>query len=390
MRQRQLCFPRPDSLVPWPVAAHTPSQGPASSNPHPGSQQQGSHCLSQEPQTPRGQSHGKKPLPRPTLGSCLGAHVSQAPSVETLFCPLLGKGGQTKSFICSESEFIWHPLITLYYSVTFPFPHLLRSPQTPWESGSTLCPLPSNTIPWMPLLWRRCISAQPWAPKHQPMKLCWLRLKSLPPSGAFKPQALSIFAGICNARVSCLEEKRLHTVEEVKYRSPGVGLQLLISPSTWRQSVPSEDSTALKEHLGESSEWSHLLRKSHHPDPCPFIPLISAFLEPPSTFPRVPRPVTIQNLSGRNNCFLHWNNIDNHTYLLCQVWNSCLSFPPTYPMPTALELLWNTIWEKSSSQIFEVSIHKKAKKKKKKKKNTHTLPGIQQIFAWWGHPQKHP
>ena len=71
MWQRQLCFLRPDSLVPWPVTAHTPSQGPASSNPHPGSQQQGSHCLSQEPQTPRGQSHGKKPLHRPTLGSCL-------------------------------------------------------------------------------------------------------------------------------------------------------------------------------------------------------------------------------------------------------------------------------------------------------------------------------
>ena len=55
-----------------------------------------------------------------------------------------------------------------------------------------------------------------------------------------------------------------------------------------------------------------------------------------------------------------------------QVWISCLSFPPTYPMPTALELLWNTIWEKSSSQIFKVSIHKKAKKKKKKKEEEHT------------------
>ena len=162
--------------------------------------------------------------------------------------PFLGRD-QKPSFICSEFKFIWHPLTTLYYSVTFPFPHLLRSPQTPWESGSTLRPLPSNTIPWKPLLWRQCISTQPWAPKHQPMKLCWLCWKSLPPSGALKPQALFIFAGICNARVSCLGEKRLHTVEEVKYRSPGVGLHLLICPSTWRQPVPSEDSMALKETL---------------------------------------------------------------------------------------------------------------------------------------------
>lgn len=134
--------------------------------------------------------------------------------------------------------------------------------------------------------------------------------------------------------------------------------------------------------------WNHLVRKSHDPDPCPSVPLIPAFQEPPSSLPEAPKPVSIQNLLGRNEttvCFLHWNNTDDHTYLLCQVWNSCSSFPPTYPMPTVLELLWNTIWEKSSLQIFKVPIHKKAKTPSHK----NTLPGIWQIFGRWRYPGKH-
>ena len=46
--------------------------------------------------------------------------------------------------------------------------------------------------------------------------------------------------------------------------------------------------------------WNHLVRKSHHPDPCPFVPLIPAFREPPSSLPEAPKPVAIQNLLGRN------------------------------------------------------------------------------------------
>lgn len=362
MWQRRPCFLRPDSPVPWPVTAHTRprAQPPQTHIRAPSSKAATAWVKSpkhpeavtwEEPSAPAYSGELRK------VHTWLRHHQLRLYSV-----PFLGRD-QKPSFICLESEFIWHPLTTLYYSVNFPFPRLLRSPQTPWESGSTLRPLPSNTIPWMPLLCRRCISAQPWAPKHQPMKLCWLCLKSLPPSGALKPQALSMFARIYNARVSCLGEKRLHTVEEVKYRSPGVGLQLLLLLPPGDSLFYQRTARLSRRHLGKSSAWSHLLRKSHHPDPCQFIPLIAAFQEPPSSLPRVPKPVTIQNLLGRNNCFLHWNNIDNHTYLLCQVWNSCLSFPPTYPMPTALELLWNTIWEKSSSQIFKVSIHKKAKKK---------------------------